>query len=139
MVNSPDVLPDIISSLHTWILAYYFWTIVFAVLAVLAIAMPLIAASALFAHTAAPAPGAAVTLDKRRIAIGLIGGIAAALLTGLRPNEYASGFDAAQAALGSAVINFRANNIDTKQLASEYQKARNLTVFRYTGPNLGGK
>lgn len=142
MVNPPDVLPEILASLDTWRWAYYFWTSVFAVLAVLAIAMPMIAASGFFAHAAAPAvpPGApvpAVVLNKKRMAIGLIGGIAAALLTGLRPNEYASDFDAAQAALGSAIVSFQLKTINTTQLASEYQRARNLTVFRYTGPNLG--
>jgi hypothetical protein len=127
-----DVLPDILASLGRWQNAYYLWTGVFVVLAVLAIVMPIIAAGFFSGDTSGPNEEAARRRRYKRIAIGVIGGAAAALLTGLRPNEYASGFDAAQATLGSAIVSFRLNTINTAQLASEYQRARNLTVFRYS-------
>lgn len=66
-----------------------------------------------------------------RLVIALIGGIAAALFTGFRPNEYASGFDAAQATLRSALRRHALNAIDDTQLALEYDKACNFTLFRY--------
>jgi hypothetical protein len=123
---NPDVPSYILDSLHNWTLAYYLWTTVFVVLAILAIVMPLIVASGLIADNQS---------KTSRMVISLIGGIAAALFTGFRPNEYASGFDAAQAALGSAVVSYRLNTINNAQLASEYQRARNLTVFRYPSLN----
>ena len=111
-----------LETLHNWTVHYHIWTIVVVILAFLSIALPLIAASGLIADDQYKA---------RRMLIGLTGGIAAALFTGFRPNEYASGFDAAQAALGSAVVSYRLGAINGTQLATEYQRARSLTVFRY--------
>ena len=121
-----DVPESIKSSLGQWKFAYYVWTSVFVALATLAISMPLIAASGLLVEDAH---------KDARLWISLVGGIAAALYTGFRPNEYASGFDAAQAVLASAVEKFKAGGTRI-ELANEYEKARSLTVFRYPTPTL---
>jgi hypothetical protein len=115
-----EVPKRIKNSLILWKFAYYVWTLVFIVLAALAIIMPLVAASGLLVDD---------SHKYDRLWISLIGGIAAALYTGFRPNEYASGFDAAQASLASAIEKFKAGGIERIDLANEYEKARSLTVF----------